>query len=105
MLNRIFNAMECEKCGARMKSVPLQMYGERFRAKECVSCGHRTVPLDVAIRISEKNVPKMEMKKKIIRVGDSSAITIPKEIRHFFSPGDDVLFCFEPKNMEIKIRK
>lgn len=97
--------MRCDKCHGSMRIKTIRMFGESVKAKVCPSCGYRLVKIEEAIRLQEKLLPKIHMEKRVIRLGDSSAITIPKKLKAFFAPGDKVLLDFEPKQMEIKIRK
>ena len=97
--------MRCDKCKGKMESKRVKMFGESVRAKVCSSCGYRLVNINEAIKLQEKLLPKIHIEKRIIKLGDSSAITIPKKLKAFFAPGDRVLLDFEPKGMEIKIRK
>ena len=88
-----------------MKIKAVKMFGEIVKAKVCSKCGYRLVNIDEAIKLQEKMLPKIHVEKRIIRLGDSSAITIPRQLRIFFAPGEKVILDFKPSNMEIKIRK
>ncbi len=99
------NMTRCDKCGKEMKIRTERIFGENVKVKVCGSCGNRLVSLDEAIKLQEKIVPRLHVEKKIIKIGNSSAITIPKDIQSFFLPGSKVSLDFDPKNMEIKIKK
>jgi len=97
--------MKCDKCKGKMKIQTVKMFGEKVKAKVCSGCGYRLVSIDEAIKLQEKLLPKVHMEKKIIKLGGSSAITLPKKLKPFFAPGEKIVLDFEPKYMEIKIRK
>ena len=97
--------MKCDKCKGKMEIKRVKLFGESVRAKVCTSCGYRLLNIDEVIKLQEKLLPRMHVEKRVIKLGDSSAITIPKKLKAFFAPGDRVLLDFEPKEMEIKIRK
>lgn len=97
--------MKCDKCRSSMRIRTVKLFGENVKAKVCPSCGYRLVNVREAIKLQEKLLPKMHLEKRIIKLGDSSAITIPKKLKTFFAPGDRVLLDFEPKQMAIRIRK
>lgn len=97
--------MRCDKCRGEMKIKTVKLFGEKVRAKVCASCSYRLVNINEAIKLQEKLLPKIHVEKRIIKLGDSSAITIPKKLKSFFAPGDKIILDFEPKEMEIKIRK
>lgn len=97
--------MRCDKCKGDMKVKTVKMFGESVKAKVCSRCGYRLVNIDEAIKLQEKLLPKIHVEKRIIKLGDSSAITIPRQLKAFFAPGERVILDFKPSNMEIKIRK
>ncbi|MBI4170868.1 MAG: hypothetical protein HY514_04180 [Candidatus Aenigmarchaeota archaeon] len=97
--------MKCDKCNMALKAISVKMLGETFKAKECPACRSRIVNLDIAMKLHDKIVPKLKCEKRIIKIGDSSAITIPKGIRHFFLPGSVVTLDFDPQEMAMTIRK
>jgi DNA-directed RNA polymerase subunit RPC12/RpoP len=97
--------MRCAKCDAQLKNISVKLFGENYRASECPSCNSRTINLDIAMKLHEKFAPRVEYEKRIIKIGESSAITIPKEVRHFFLPGSPVSLLFDPQEMMITIRK
>ncbi len=95
----------CDKCGKEMKVRAEKIFGENVKVKVCENCGNKLVSLNEAIKLQEKIVPRLHIEKRIIKVGNSSAITIPKVIQSFFLPGSKVSLDFDPKNMEIKIKR
>lgn len=97
--------MRCDNCKRKMRRRTVLMFGERVKAKVCPSCGYRLVNIDDAIKLQERLLPRVHAAKRIIKLGDSSAIIIPKELKIFFAPGDKVHLDFEPKEMQIKIRR
>ena len=97
--------MKCDKCNAEMKTISVKMFGEAFKAKHCPGCGNRIINLEIAMKLHDLLAPKLRCEKKIIKIGDSSAITIPKDIRHYFMPGSLVTLDFDPQEMCMTIRR
>ena len=88
-----------------MRAIPVKLFGEEYKAHECTSCGTRTINLEAAMKLHEKIAPKINCEKKVIKIGESSAITIPKELKRFFFPGSIVSLNFDPYEMAITIKK
>lgn len=97
--------MKCDKCNIALKAVSVKMLGENFRARQCPGCGSRIVNLDIAMKMHDKIMPELKCEKRIIKIGDSNAITIPKNIKRFFLPGSVVTVDFDPYEMAMTIRK
>ena len=102
----IFDAkIVCEKCDKVMKRVSVEKKGFVLRAVECVKCGERIVhPADLS-RLSRYNdLRRKTYSVKLRVVGNSHAISIPKEIVDFINDtnqrmkmnmNDMVKLCFE----------
>ena len=96
--------LNCDKCGKRMELKKERLFGQEVDIKLC-KCGNRLMNIDQAIKLQQKLLPKIHEERKIIEIGDSIAITFPKDIKKFFSKGEKVMLDFDPKNMELKITK
>lgn len=97
--------VRCDRCDLALRSVAVKLFGEEYSAKQCPKCGTRVINLDLALKMHERLLPRLSCEKRIIKIGDSSAVTIPREIRRFFLPGSAVKMDFDPHEMEIRIRK
>ncbi|MFA4819789.1 MAG: hypothetical protein WC613_02400 [Candidatus Aenigmatarchaeota archaeon] len=63
------------------------------------------IDMNEAIRDQKSILPRIRKEQKIIRLGKSSVVTIPKKLDTFFAVGSKVLVEFDPKNMELRIKK
>ena len=97
--------MKCGKCGKNMKKEIQTIFGEKANVFVCNSCGNKMIDIDEAIKLQEKLLPKIHETRKIVSVGTSTAVTIPKKLEKIFQKGDKVRVDFNPKNMELKITK
>lgn len=88
-----------------MKEKTVKIFGEMTKVSVCNKCRKELIGLDEAIRAQRKLLPKIHEKRKVIKVGISKAVTIPKKLDPFFRTGDKVIINFDPKKMEITIRK
>lgn len=96
--------MQCGKCGKKMKTGMEEVFGEKVEVLKC-QCGEELVELDEAIRLQKKVLPKVHNVRKVVSVGSSTAITIPKELQRIFRKGDEVVVDFSPKDMKLKVSK
>lgn len=96
--------MKC-KCGPTMVEKIEKVYGESCRVFSCPKCGKELVMLKDAIKLQERLIPKIETSRKLIQFGGSIAVTLPKELKQIFRKGERVKVCFDPNEMELRIRK
>lgn len=96
--------MKCN-CGGAMKEEYKNIMGIRTKVSICSKCGKELIDMNEAIRAQKSILPKIRKEQKIIRLGKSSVVTIPKKLDPFFSAGTKVLVEFDPKNMELRIKK
>ena len=91
----------CKKCGEEMEQVLAQKAGAHVRAIECPTCRDKIVhPADLAALEQYNNLKSKTYHVKLRMVGNSHAISIPKEIVTFFQQqekmmDDMVHLCFE----------
>ena len=83
----IFDAkISCKKCGIEMQKIILSKEGAQLRAVRCSKCGDRIVhPADLNCLESYKNLKGKTFSVKLRMVGNSHAISIPKEIVNFMN--------------------
>lgn len=96
--------MKCN-CGGDMKEEYKNIIGIRTKVSVCGKCGKELIDMNEAIRAQKSILPRIRKEQKIIRLGKSSVVTIPKKLDPFFSAGTKVLVEFDPKNMELRIKK
>ncbi len=97
--------MKCGKCGAVMKEKEDTLFGESVKIYVCGRCGNKLVPLKEAIRVQQKVIPKVETTRKLVQFGGSIAVTLPKQLKSIFKKGEKVKVHFDPKEMELVIKK
>jgi|SRR3989344_3977939 len=82
----------CEECGGKIekKKVDVNMYGEnlgRFIAEVCLKCGEEVFDEKTSTEIDniakEKGLWGLARKVKIVKIGNSLAVRIPKIISNF----------------------
>lgn len=101
MIDIFDNPILCRKCNSRMKKVHLEKNGFVFRAMECPKCGEKIVhPVDEYEYNRFINLRNKEFRVKMRLVGNSYAVSIPKEIISFMNEqkrmaDDMVKLCFE----------
>ena len=75
----------CNKCDKRMKKIIVERNGFKIRALECPECGHRTYhPADAEELNKFNQLRNQNFKVKLRLVGNSYAVSIPREIVDFF---------------------
>lgn len=79
--------------------------GEKVRIYYCPKCGNKLIPLKEAIKAQEKIIPKINTTRKVVKFGNSIAVTLPKDLKTVFKGGDKVRLFFNPKEMELIIKK
>jgi len=84
-MNDIFdNKILCKKCGIEMKPIELIKNGFKMRAIKCPKCGERIIhPSDMKDFNQFNNLKHKTFKVKLRLVGNSYAVSIPREIVDF----------------------
>lgn len=95
--NKIF----CGKCDSRMQKAELTKNGFVFRAMICPKCSEKIIhPVDEENFKKFKDLKNKEFRVKMRLVGNSYAVSIPKEIVSFMSHHEKIMdemvrLCFE----------
>lgn len=95
------NPILCKNCNSRMKKVTLEKNGFLIRAVTCDKCSHKILhPSDEQEYTKFINLRNKEFRVKMRLVGNSYAVSIPKEIVSFIREqekimNDMVRLCFE----------
>ena len=95
------NPILCKDCNSRMKQTTLEKNRFLIRAVVCDKCGHRILhPNDEAEYYRFVDLRNKEFRVKMRLVGNSYAVSIPKEIVSFIREqekkmNDMVRLCFE----------
>lgn len=98
------NKILCKKCDTLMQKANLTKNNFIFRALICPNCDEKLIhPLDQAKFDKFKNLKNKEFRVKMRLVGNSYAVSIPKEIVSFMNTqkkimDDMVKLCFEDFN-------
>lgn len=102
MTNDIFdNTILCKKCNVKMQKAQLAKNGFLFRAVVCPKCGDKIIhPADEAEYNKFVNLKNKEFHVKMRLVGNSYAVSIPKEIVSFMRNQEKIMddmvkLCFE----------
>ena len=93
----------CEKCDEQMQKTNLQKNGFVFRAMTCSNgkCTHKLIhPLDEQEYNRFINLKNKDFRVKMRLVGNSYAVSIPKEIVSFMNEQEKIMdemvkLCFE----------
>lgn len=91
----------CKKCNEEMERTSIIKEGTQLRAVECPSCGNTIIhPSDKQAFDHYKNLKGKTYNVKLRIIGNSHAISIPKEIVEFIQQeekimNDMVRLCFE----------
>ncbi|MSS74485.1 hypothetical protein EXS72_02485 [Candidatus Pacearchaeota archaeon] len=101
-MSDIFNeTIFCKECNSEMKQVIVNKQGFELRAVQCLKCKKQIVhPADINGLEDFKNLKGKTYNVKLRMVGNSHAVSIPKEIvefmRHQEKMMDDMVrLCFE----------
>ena len=95
------NTILCNKCNTRMKKADVVKHGFVFRAVVCGKCDEKIIhPVDEQEYNRFKNLKNKEFRVKMRLVGNSYAVSIPKEIVLFMNEqkktmDEMVKLCFE----------
>ena len=101
MVDIFDNTILCKKCDSKMKKAKIGRHGFIFRAVICPKCGEKIIhPVDEQEYNRFKNLKSKEFRVKMRLVGNSYAVSIPKEIVSFMNEqekmfNDMVRLCFE----------
>jgi len=102
MVHDIFdNTILCGKCNSKMQKGQIVKNGFVFRIMTCPKCGEKLVhPVDEQEYHKFTDLKNKEFKVKMRMVGNSYAVSIPKEIVSFMHEqekimNDMVRLCFE----------
>lgn len=82
--------MKVNRC-ENMKDEYKNILGIKTRVSVCNKCGKELIDLNEAIRAQKKILPKIRKEQKIIRLGKSSVVTIPKKLDVFLQPAQKFL--------------
>lgn len=91
----------CNKCGTEMEKTLIAKSGFELRAVECMKCKNRIIhPADIANFENYNNIRGKTFQVKLRMVGNSHAISIPKEIVDFMQHQENIMdemvkLCFE----------
>lgn len=95
----------CKKCNVKMKPLIVERSGLELRAVECSKCKDKIIhPADLNGMENFKDIKDKEFNVKLRMVGNSHAISIPKEIIDFMTTrqkemhremDDMVKLCFD----------
>ncbi len=95
------NTILCKKCDSKMKKVKLVKNGYLLRAMLCPKCSFKIIhPLDEQDYSKYINLKNKEFRVKMRLVGNSYAVSIPKEIVSFMKYQENIMndmvrLCFE----------
>lgn len=91
----------CSKCNKKMQPGLVNRHGLQIRALMCDSCGEKIMhPEDLASASEFESLRKKDFRVKLRFVGNSYAVSIPREIVDFMHMADKqmsemVNLCFE----------
>ena len=95
------NTILCKKCDTKMQKVKIAKGGFIFRAMLCPNCNDKIIhPVDEQEYNKFINLKNKEFKVKMRLVGNSYAVSIPKEIVSFMNEQKSIMdemvkLCFE----------
>ncbi len=95
------NKILCKKCNTAMQKTKIVKNGFIFRAVVCPKCGERIIhPIDKQEYDKFINLKNKEFHVKMRLVGNSYAVSIPKEIVSFIREQEKIMdnivrLCFE----------
>lgn len=101
MIDIFDNKILCKKCNVQMKKTKISKDGFLFRALVCPNCNEKAIhPVDEQEYNKFKNLKKKEFRVKMRLVGNSYAVSIPKEIVLFMREQEKIMddmvkLCFE----------
>jgi len=95
------NTILCKKCDTKMKKAKIARKGFLFRAVVCPKCDDKIIhPVDEQEYNRFINLKNKEFRVKMRLVGNSYAVSIPKEIVSFMNEQEKAMdemvkLCFE----------
>lgn len=95
------NTILCKKCNIRMNQIDISKNGFILRAVECPKCNARIIhPKDEQEYNNFINLRKKQFNVKMRFVGNSYAVSIPREIVNFMKEQEKIMddmvrLCFE----------
>ncbi len=95
------NTILCRKCNFKMQKAKIVKSGFLFRAMICPKCHEKLIhPVDEQEYIKFINLKNKEFRVKMRLVGNSYAVSIPKEIVSFMNEQKKIMdnmvkLCFE----------
>ncbi len=95
------NKILCHKCDKMMKKGEVIKNGFKLRVLGCINCGEKLIhPVDEQEYNKFKNLKNKEFRVKMRLVGNSYAVSIPKEIVSFMKHQEKIMdemvkLCFE----------
>lgn len=100
------NTILCKKCDSKMKPSKIAKNGFVLRAVICPKCSSRIIhPVDEREYGKYINLKNKEFKVKMRLVGNSYAVSIPKEIVSFMNEQSQRLFTHSLNRMEREQKK
>lgn len=95
-MNDIFdNTILCSKCDVKMKPVEIERQGFFLRAVQCPRCQEKIIhPKDEAEYSQFQQLKSKEFRVKMRIVGNSYAVSIPKEIVEFMHDQEKMMDDF-----------
>ncbi len=83
------NTILCKNCNLKMEKVAIERNGFHLRALECKKCGNKIIhPEDLKEYDGFQNLKKKNFRVKLRFVGNSYAVSIPREIIDFMHEQD-----------------
>ena len=99
----------CKNCNQEMKQITINKEGAELRAVECPKCNNRIIhPNDLNYLENFNNLKDKTYNVKLRIVGNSHAISIPKEIINFIREQEKIMdsmvkLCFEDmRNLRVE---
>ncbi len=98
------NTILCKNCDIKMTPISVDQNGFHLRAVKCKKCSNKILhPEDLKKYDDFINLRKKQYKVKLRLVGNSYAVSIPKEILNFMNEQEQhmneiVKLCFEDLN-------
>ena len=103
---------KCEECGSKIqeKDVEVSIYGislGKFPAEVCTQCGEEVFDEKTSMEIEKLSKSKglwgLDRKIKIVKIGNSLAIRIPKNISEFLGLKDGKEAIMHPEKNKLII--